>query len=170
MKYYYYEKYINKNTKNRNDVTPLFRKPLVFSNLINDLIKPFKKSKFNVIAGIDALGFIIGGAMSQKLKLPFVPLRKGGKLPGVKGTVIGTSFVDYTGNKKFIEINKGSFKRGDKVLIVDEWIETGAQVKAAIELVEKEGAKVVGISTLFAEKTPKTRILFEKYNLNSINE
>lgn len=168
MKYEYYDIHINKKTKLRYDVTPIFQNPKVFSNLISDLIKPFRDEEFNVIVGIDALGFIIGGAMAHKLRMGFVPVRKGGKLPGIKGTVIRTSFVDYTKKKKTFEMNKGAIKKGDKVLIVDEWIETGSQIKSAIKLIEKQGGKVIGVTALCAEKNAKTRILFEKYNCKSI--
>lgn len=167
MKYEYYDKYVNKKTKLRYDVTPIFKNPKVFSNLITDLIKPFK-DKFNVIVGLDALGFIIGGAMAHKLKISFVPVRKGGKLPGIRGTVIRISFKDYTKKEKSFEMNKGAIKKGDKVLIVDEWIETGSQVKSAIKLIEKQGGKVIGVTALSAQKTPNTRILFEKYNCKAI--
>ena len=168
MRYEYYDKYVNKRTKLRYDVTLIFQNPEVFSNLVNDMIKPFKDKQFNVIAGIDALGFIIGGAIAHKLKMSFVPVRKGGKLPGINGTLIRISFTDYTKKKKTFEINKGAIKKGDKVLIIDEWIETGSQAKSAIKLIEKQGGKVIGISALCAEKTPKTRILFEKYNCRAI--
>ena len=169
MKFEYYNKFINWKTKGREDVTPLFGNPKVFRNLINDLIKPFKKTRFNKLVGLDALGFIIGGAIAIKTKKSFVPMRKGGKLPGIKGTVMRTSFVDYTRTKKSFELNKGAIKKGDLILIVDEWIETGAQVKAAIKLIEKQGGKVVGITALNADKNKKTQVLFTKYNLNPIN-
>jgi len=168
MKYKYYHLYINEKTIGRNDITPIFEHAKVFANLITDLAKPFRKVKFNKIVGLDALGFVIGGAMANKLKKGFVVARKGGKLPGKN--LVRISFVDYTKKKKVFEMNKGSITKRDKVLIVDEWIETGAQVKAAIRLVERQGGKVIGISTLAADKKPKTRILFEKYNLQSIRE
>jgi adenine phosphoribosyltransferase len=168
MEYGYYERFINKKTIGRYDVTPLFKDPKAFSNLITDMMKPFKKERFDIIAGLDALGFIIGGAIAHKLHKSFVPVRKGGKLPGIKGTVIRTSFTDYTKTKKSFEMNKGSIKKGERVLIVDEWIETGAQAKSAIKLIEKQGGVVIGIAALCAHKTPRTKILFEKYNCKAI--
>lgn len=63
MDYKYYDNHINKKTKSRFDVTPLFRDPKIFSNLIIDLIKPFEDKKFNLVVGIDAIGFIIGGQL-----------------------------------------------------------------------------------------------------------
>lgn len=169
MDYSYYDRYINKKTKVRYDVTPIFQRPEVFSNLVDDLIRPFK-DKFDKVAAIDALGFIIGGAIANKLKVGLVPVRKGKKLPGIKGTVIRTSFTDYTKKKKSLEINKNSIKKGDRVLIVDEWIETGAQIKAAIRLIEKQGGKIIGITTICSEKTKNTEILFEKYNCKTIKK
>jgi adenine phosphoribosyltransferase len=168
MKYEYYDKCINKNTKGRCDVTPVFEDPKVFSNLIDDLVKPFKDVKFNKIVGLDALGFIIGGALSNRLKIGFVPVRKGGKLPGINDSVLRDEFVDYTKKSKSFEINKFAIKKGDKVLIVDEWIETGTQVKSAIKLIEKLGGEVVGISTLAVDKSEKTNELFDDYNLRAI--
>ena len=126
-----------------NAVTPIFQNPNVFSNLITDLIKPFEDKKFNVIAGLDALGFIIGGAIAHKLKVSFVPVRKGGKLPGIKGTVIRTTFIDYTKKKKTFEMNNDAIKKGDRVLVVDEWIETGSQIKSPIKLIEKHREIVI---------------------------
>jgi len=169
MNYDYYDSYINKNTTGRCDVTPLFENFEVFTRLIGDLIKPFKNVKFDKIVGLDALGFVLGGAMAIRMKKGFVPVRKGGGLPGVKGTVVRTSFVDYSKNRKIFEMNNNSIKKDDKVLIVDEWIETGTQVKASIRLIEKLGGKVIGISTLNIDKNNKTRILFEKYNLKAIH-
>ena len=66
-------------------------------------------------------------------------------------------------------MNKGSIKKGDRVLIVDEWIETGSQAKAAIKLIEKQGGKVIGITVLKAHRTKRTKILFDKYNCKSIH-
>jgi len=170
MKYEYYEKYINKKTKGRYDVTPLFRNPKVFRELINDLIKPFKKQKIDIVVGLDALGFIIGSAIAQKIKRGFVPIRKGGKLPGIKGTIIKTSFIDYTKETKTFEMNKGSIKKGEKVLIVDEWVETGSQIKSAIKLIKKQGGKIAGITTLSADKNKNTKSLFDKYNFKTIKD
>ena len=169
MKYEYYDKYINKETKNRYDVTPIFENPVVFSKLLNDLIKPFKEIGFDKIAGLDALGFIIGGALAQKTKVGFIAIRKGGKLPGIKNTVLKTSsFVDYTNTSKSFEINKSSIKKGDKILLVDEWIETGTQMKAAIKLIEELGGEIIGISALCSHKNKQTEVLFDKYNLKAI--
>ncbi|RMG78907.1 MAG: adenine phosphoribosyltransferase [Bacteroidetes bacterium] len=169
MEYEYYNQFINKKTKGRYDVTPIFENPEVFSNLLNDLIAPFKDANFDKIAGLDALGFVIGGALAQKMNKGFICIRKGGKLPGINDTVLKTSsFVDYTNTSKSFEINKSSIKKGEKILLVDEWIETGAQMKAAVKLIKELGGKIIGISSLCSHKNKQTEILFNKYNLKAI--
>ncbi len=169
MEYEYYNQYINKETKGRYDVTPIFENPEVFSNLLNDLIEPFNDKDFDKIAGLNALGFVIGGALAQRKNVGFICIRKSGKLPGINDTVLKTSsFVDYTNTSKSFEINKLSVKKGEKILLIDEWIETGTQMKASIKLIEELGGKIIGTSSLCAHKNKQTQILFDKYNLKSI--
>lgn len=168
MKFKYYSKLINTKTKGRCDVTPLFENPVVFNNLIKDLIKPFKNVNFSKIVALDALGFVLGGAIALKLKKSLVLIRKEGKLPNLEEDLIKLEFEDYTKKEKSFEINKNSIKSGDKIILVDEWIETGAQMKAAIELIEKLGGKIIGISSIQADKNNSTDILFKKYNLKPI--
>ncbi len=168
MDYSYYDKLIKKDTRLKYDVTPLFNHPEAFSNLINDIEKLFNNCKFDVITGLDAVGFIIGGALAHKLKIRFVPVRKEGRLPGYKESLIRESFIDYSQNKKAFEMNKGEIKKEDQVLIVDDWMETGGQMKAAIKLIEKQGGKIIGLGLLGAENNNKTEILFKKYNCKAI--
>ena len=140
----------------------------MFNYLVNDMIKPFKNMNIDKVVGLDALGFILGSAIAQKLKVGLVLVRKGGKLPGAKNTLIRDTFTDYTKTKKIFEMNNKSLKKGEKVLIVDEWIETGSQMKSAIKLIEKQGGKIIGITSFGAEKHKNTQVLFNKYNCQAI--
>jgi len=172
MNFDYYKKFITDHPF-RSDVTNLFENPKVFNNLINDLIKPFKKEKIDKIVALDALGFVLGGAIAYKLSVPLVLARKGGKLPHNKKDLAKVLFWDYTkrlgeNQKKSIEIKKSSIRKGDKVLIVDEWIETGTQLKAVIKIVEKLGGQIIGISTMCADKNKKTKILFNEFNCRAL--
>ena len=114
---------IDTNTQGRCDVTPLFADREAFSQLAEDLAKPFLSLDIDVVVAIDALGFILGTAIAERLRVGLVPARKGGKLP--VETIRETS-VDYTGEEKALELRTDSMKPGADVLIVDEWIETGA--------------------------------------------
>jgi len=166
MKYQYYRKFIIGYKNERCDVTPIFENPKVFRNLITDLIKPFKKEKIDKIVCLDALGFILGSAIAYKLNKRLVVIRKKGKIPGKNKQSV--PFKDYTKKTKGFEIKKSSIRKGDKILIVDEWIETGSQMKASIKLIEKQNGKIIGISTLNADMNKGTKILFDKYNLKPI--
>jgi adenine phosphoribosyltransferase len=169
MNWNLYKKLIKKGSP-RCDPTPIFDDKVLFQKLIGDLIKPFKNRKITKVVALDALGFIIGGAIAYKLKVGFIPIRKGGKLPQNKKFIRKVSFVDYTKTKKTFEINKGLIKKSDKILLVDEWIHTGSQIKAAIRLIEEEGGNIIGISTIYANRLNKNEMLFKKYNCHAIRE
>lgn len=149
----------------RYDVTPLFADHTAFSTLVEDLARPFAKGNVDCIVGIDALGFILGAAMAIRMEVGFIPVRKGGKLP-VKSDA--SKFVDYTGQEKSLELRVGAVRAGTRVLIVDEWVETGAQLKAATELIEKQGGVVIGIATINIDDRPSTRALRKKYRCHAV--
>ena len=161
-----YLRLIDTQTQGRRyDVTPLFADFQAFSALVEDLIRPFAKVEFDCVAGIDALGFILGAAIAVRLKKGFVPIRKGGKLPVRTDTA---EFVDYTEQKKSLELRVGAIPTGTRVLVVDEWIETGAQVRAAIELLEKQGGVLIGVATINMDDNAVTRQLRNKYQCHSV--
>jgi adenine phosphoribosyltransferase len=173
----YYLKKINEDYPRRADITPLFEDSNVFRNLIKDLVMAFKKTKIDRVVALDSLGFILGAPVAYELKKPLIIIRKEGKLPQNKKDLNRVSFengIRLKGikrkdlPKRALEIKKSSIKKGDKILIVDEWIEVGTQMKAAIKLVEKLGGKVVGIATIKCERSKTTDVLFEKYNCKSI--
>lgn len=149
----------------RCDVTPLFGEHTAFAALVEDLAARFGDTVVEVVAGIDALGFILGAALALRLRVGFLPIRKGGKLP-VK--VERAEFVDYTHQAKALELRAGALKPGARVLVVDEWIETGAQVRAAITLIEAQGGLVAGIAAIHIDLNEQTRTLFEKYNCQAL--
>ena len=168
MNYSYYQKKVNENTTGKNDITPIFHDYAMIYHLVVDLSKPFKKAKVDKVVGIDALGFVIGAAVALELKAGFIPIRKTGKLPSKNK--VTQEFVDYSHTQKSLEINQKAIKKGERILIVDDWIETGAQIRAAIKLVENQGGKVIGVSTLFAEKNNQTKELFSRYPCYAINK
>lgn len=150
----------------RCDVTPLFADYAAFSALLDDIEGAFAGVNFDCVAGIDALGFILGAALALRARKGFIPIRKGGKLPVPADRV---SFVDYTGSEKSLELRRNSLKPGTRVLVVDEWIETGAQVNAAIRLIEGQGGVVAGIAAINMDDNPITRRLRETYRCYSAN-
>lgn len=150
----------------RCDVTPLFARPEALNAALTDLWQPFADRPVDLIAGVDALGFILGAALAQKVGLGFLPIRKAGKLPV---PVARIEFVDYSGLTKGLEIRKDLQLSGQRVLLVDEWIETGTQVETAAHLIEGQGGVIAGIVTLNMDDNARTRALRERYRCVAAN-
>jgi adenine phosphoribosyltransferase len=157
---------IDVNTEGpRCDVTPLFADFESFSALVDDLLAQFNTDAFDYVAGIDALGFILGTAISFRAFKGFIPIRKGGKLPV---ETLSVHFVDYSGQEKSLEMRVDAIKPGARVLLVDEWIETGAQVNAAIELIESQQGVIVGVATINIDENKETEKLRKKYKCYAV--
>ena len=153
----------------RSDVTPIFAHPEAFRALVEDLVAPWVQLQAgeNVerVVGTDALGFVVGTALALRLGVGFVPVRKGGKLPVRHERV---TFRDYTGGEKSLELRTDPWPAGTRVLLTDEWIETGATARAAVELIERAGGVVVGIAAIAFRKNDKTAPLWAKYRCHGV--
>lgn len=149
----------------RSDVTPIFAEPAAFAALVEDLLAPFRDAGVQRVAATDALGFIVGTALALRLGVGFVPVRKGGKLP-VKNE--RAEFRDYSGAVKSLELRAEPWPAGTRVLLVDEWVETGAQARAAVELIERAGGVVAGIAAIAFRKNEKTAPLWAKYRCHGV--
>jgi adenine phosphoribosyltransferase len=168
MDFLYYDRFIDKRENRRYDLTPIFKDPIVFQNLINDLSHPFKQSKIETIAGIESFGFILGAGMAQLLNKGFLPIRKGGKLACIPELVDRVSIVDYSGIEKTLELKREFVKKGERFLLVDEWADTCAQMNASIHLIESNGGIIEGISLIGIEKNSHTEKLMKRYNVHAI--
>ena len=122
------------------DVTTLFADPRGFRIAIDQLLHPYAGPDINRIVGLEARGFILGGAIAHQLSVGFVPIRKKGKLPGK------TLSQDYTleYGEATMEIHDDAIQPGEKVLVVDDLLATGGTAEAGIKLLEKLGAEIVG--------------------------
>ena len=149
----------------RSDVTPIFAEPAAFKALVDDLVAPWTDAKVERVVGTDALGFIVGTALALRLGVGFVPVRKGGKLPVRHERAV---FHDYSGGEKTLELRAEPWPRGTRVLLSDEWIESGATAKAAVGLIERAGGVIVGISAIAFRKNEKTAPLWAKYRCHSV--
>ena len=121
------------------DVTTLMAHAEGFKTAIDALAAPFA-GKVDAVAGIEARGFIFGGAVAEKLGCGFIPVRKKGKLPW---TTIGQQYTLEYGIDT-IEIHLDAIHKGQRILIVDDLIATGGTAEAAVKLVSRVGGNVVG--------------------------
>lgn len=122
------------------DVTTLFADARGFRMAVDQLLHPFAGQRIDKVVGLEARGFILGGAVAHQLATGFVPIRKKGKLPGA---VISQAYkLEY--GEAVMEIHDDALQPGEKVLIVDDLLATGGTCEAAIKLCERLGAEVVG--------------------------
>ena len=131
---------------------------------VDEMTQLVKDLKADVVAGLEARGFIFGMPIAYNLGVPFVPVRKKGKLP--RATVEKTYNLEY--GTATIEIHKDAIKKGQRVVLVDDLVATGGTLKAGAELVEQLGGKVVGIVTLIELEGLKGREFLKGYELKSI--
>jgi adenine phosphoribosyltransferase len=124
------------------DITTLLQHPAGFRRTVDELVQPFAGVGINKVAGIEARGFILGGAVAHQLSVGFVAIRKKGKLPWQ--TISVEYELEYGSDE--VEIHIDSLTPGDKVLIVDDLIATGGTACAAVNLVREAGGDVVGAS------------------------
>ncbi|MCY4038275.1 MAG: adenine phosphoribosyltransferase [Hyphomicrobiales bacterium] len=122
------------------DITTLLQNPGAFYQVIEGLVRSVRGTSFDVIAAIEARGFILGGAMAHKLGVGFVPLRKAGKLPW-------RSFrqdYDLEYGTESLEVHVDSIHEGTKVLVVDDLLATGGTMEAAFKLITRSRGKIAG--------------------------
>lgn len=121
------------------DITTLLGDARAFRRAVDELVQPFAGLKIAKIAGIEARGFILGGAVAHQLSAGFIPVRKKGKLP--HATVSHPYQLEYGMDE--IEVHKDCVARGERVLLVDDLIATGGTAEGAVSLLSGLGAEVV---------------------------
>ena len=124
------------------DVTTLLGDAGAFRSAVDSLVHPHAGRKIDKVAGIEARGFILGGAVAHQLSVGFVPIRKTGKLPWE--TIQQAYELEYGVDE--VEIHKDAVQPGERVLLVDDLIATGGTAEAAIHLLRAAGAEVAGAS------------------------
>ena len=140
------------------DVTTLFGNARAFRTTVDQLVQPYAGTRIDKVVGIEARGFILAGAVAHQLSVGFVPVRKKGKLPW--RTISQTYDLEY--GTDTVEIHEDAVVRGENVLLVDDLIATGGTAEAAIRLVERVGAHVVGCSFIIDLPELKGRARLEK--------
>ena len=135
------------------DPTSIYINGDAFTQLLEDLTAELEGVDCDVAAGLDALGFVLGAALATRIGVGFLPIRKAGKLCVDTDSV---SFTNYSGRTQDMEMRTPAFAAGTRVLLVDQWIETGGTMDGAIRLVERQGGIVAGIATIAMEDNDRT--------------
>lgn len=124
------------------DITPILKDPALCANILDAFVEQLKDAQIDVVAGIESRGFLFGLSLAGRLGVPFVPVRKAGKLPySIKQKVYELEYGTAT-----IELHTDAFKPGQRILIHDDLLATGGTVTAASELITEMGGIVAGFS------------------------
>jgi adenine phosphoribosyltransferase len=145
------------------DLTPVMRDPKAMEEAVAAMADEAKRMGANVILGIDARGFIFGGIVADRLGLPFVPVRKKGKLPW---QTVGEEYALEYGTAT-VEMHIDAVDETSRVVIVDDLLATGGTSEASAKLVERLGAKVVGMVFLVELEFLHGRDKLDGYDVTS---
>ena len=146
------------------DITTLLKDKNAFKKAVDLIAAKFSKNKIDYVVGVEARGFIFGGALAQKLKVGFIPVRKKGKLPWKTKSI--TYSLEYATDT--LEIHEDALKPKDKVLIVDDLLATGGTVRAVAHLVKAQGAKIIAAAFVIELVDLKGRDKLKEYPIVSL--
>jgi adenine phosphoribosyltransferase len=146
------------------DVTTLLKDPVTFSTVLESLAEPFERKKIEVVCSIESRGFIFGAALASDLGAGFVPIRKPGKLPWK--TARQEYSLEY--GTDALEIHVDAVSPGQRVLLVDDLLATGGTAEAALKLLRKFQAEVVGSAFVIELKALKGREKLKGVDIHSL--
>jgi adenine phosphoribosyltransferase len=136
------------------DPTSIYINADAFNDLLDDLCTDLEGVEYDVVAGLDAMGFVLAAALAARRGVGFLPIRKAGKLCVDTDNV---SFGNYSGRTQGMEMRMPAFAPGDRVLVVDQWVETGGTMDGAIRLIERQQGVVAGLVAIAIEDNDRTR-------------
>lgn len=146
------------------DITPLLANADALEAAIEQLAEPFMESGIDVVAAVEARGFIFGSAVAKALHVGFVPVRKKGKLPFETHSV--SYGLEYGTDS--VEVHTDAVQAGDRVLMVDDLLATGGTMVAACELIEKLGAEIAGLTFLIELADLNGRENLSQYDIHTV--
>ncbi|XP_059829272.1 adenine phosphoribosyltransferase [Hypanus sabinus] len=146
------------------DPSRIYCNQQAFKDCVEDLIQPFQNDTIDLVAGVDAMGFILGAAIANRLGKGFLAVRKEGHLCVETKRM---AYSDYTGRQKVMEMRCDVVRAGLRILLVDQWIETGGTMEAVITLIEQEGGTIAGIAAICIQDTEGGRKIKEKYKCST---
>lgn len=146
------------------DITPLVKDPAALRLAVHQLLHPFLGRDITAVAGMEARGFIFGSLVAWELGIPFIPLRKPGKLPYDVQSVC----YDLEYGSAELQVHIDAFDEKDKVLLIDDLLATGGTAKASCELIEKLGATVVACAFVVELDFLEGREKLKDYEVHSL--
>ncbi len=146
------------------DITTLIKNGAAFRGVVKDMLRLVEDRQIDLIAGIESRGFLFAAAMAYEKSLGVIPIRKPGKLPAP--TLSAKYALEYGQNE--LHIHTDAIKMGQNILIVDDLLATGGTAKAACELVEKLGGRVIGVVVVIELTFLPARKVLQNYDVFSL--
>lgn len=146
------------------DITTLLSRPEAFRRALDEMEAFLRRRGVNRIVAIDSRGFIFGGALADRLQVPFVPVRKKGKLPY---TTIGAEYALEYGTDS-LEMHIDAVDKGDRVAVIDDLLATGGTLEASCRLVEQLGGQVVAVAVVIELSFLHGRKKLARYEVMSL--
>lgn len=146
------------------DITPILKDPALCHNITEAFMEKVKEMKIDAIAGVESRGFLFGLTLATRLGIPFIPVRKAGKLP----YTVNQKIYELEYGTATIEIHTDAFNPGDNILIHDDLLATGGTVTATSELIKEMGGEVAGFSFVVGLSFLNGRQKIEPINDNII--
>lgn len=144
------------------DPTSIYINQRAYHDLLDDLCAEIDPNEIDVVAGLDAMGFVLAAGIAAKIGKGFLPIRKAGKLCVDTDSA---AMTNYSGQTQAMEMRLPAFSKGTRVLLVDQWVETGGTMHGAVQLVEQQQGKVAGMVAIVMEDNANTAIYREKYKV-----
>ncbi|MEE9334474.1 MAG: hypothetical protein V3U65_10335 [Granulosicoccaceae bacterium] len=135
------------------DPTSIYINAKAFQDLLDDFEADLASVQFDVVAGLDAMGFVLGAGLAARRNVGFLPIRKAGKLCVDTDSI---EFGNYSGRVQNMEMRTPAFAPGTRVLLADQWVETGGTMDGAIRLVEQQKGFVAGLAAIAIEENERT--------------
>ena len=142
------------------DPTSIYINGNAYHDLLDDLVADLEADEIDVVAGLDAMGFVLAASIAARIGRGFLPIRKPGKLCVYPDSA---SMTNYSGQTQSMEMRLPVFAPGTRVLLVDQWAETGGTMHGAVQLVEQQKGKVAGMVAIVMEENEHTAKYCKKY-------
>ena len=144
------------------DPTSIYINGKAYHDLLDDLVADLNKDDIDVVAGLDAMGFVLAAGIAARIGKGFLPIRKSGKLCVDTDSA---SMTNYSGQTQSMEMRLPAFAPGTRVLLVDQWVETGGTMHSAVQLVEQQKGTVAGMVAIVMEENENTKSYRDRYKV-----
>lgn len=144
------------------DITPILKNPCLCTEIVDAFADALKETEIDVVAGIESRGFLFGLMLASRLNVPFIPIRKIGKLPAE--TISQEYELEY--GSATLELHADALKKDQKILIHDDLLATGGTVAASSELIQRLGGQVAGYAFLIGLDTLRGKDRLKKFSHN----